>query len=98
MSDPLKKCSANDVAACCCVDVGTIIDNEECVAKFDQVVATEAEANALLKDLTQRAQNVQSEPCQIASHIEKVSDGYQLSATFTFCCGAESLIFQLGLR
>jgi uncharacterized protein (TIGR00743 family) len=41
---------------------------------------------------------VQSEPCQIESHIEKVSDGYQLSATFTFCCGAESLIFQLGLR
>ncbi|MCO6523968.1 MAG: YfcZ/YiiS family protein [Candidatus Schmidhempelia sp.] len=98
MSDPLKKCSANDVAACCCVDVGTIIDNEECVAKVEKVVATEADAKALLTDLTQRAQQVQSEACQIESHIEKVNDGYQLSATFTFCCGAESLIFQLGLR
>ncbi|WP_392566777.1 YfcZ/YiiS family protein [Utexia brackfieldae] len=98
MSDPLKKCKANETAACCCVDVGTIIDNDESEASIEQVFATEQEAKAFLVTLTEKAKEIESDPCQIDSLIEKTANGYVVTAKFTFSCGAESLIFQLGLR
>lgn len=98
MSDPLKKCNANETAACCCVDVGTIIDNDESVTSIEQVFASEPDAKAFLAMLTKKAKEIESEPCQIESEIEKVANGYLLKAKLTFSCGAESLIFQLGLR
>lgn len=27
MSDAINRCSAEETAACCCVDVGTVMDN-----------------------------------------------------------------------
>lgn len=98
MSNSLNKCNANETAACCCVDVGTIIDNDESVATYEQTFATEAEAQAKLAALTKRAREVESDPVEIVSEIKAVDNGYHLSASFTFCCGAESLIFQLALR
>ena len=98
MTDSLNKCKANETPACCCVDVGTIIDNEDCSAEYEHVFATESEAQAKLASLTQAAKAVETEPCEINSNIEKVNDGFKLLATFTFCCGAECMIFQLKLR
>lgn len=98
MSDSLNKCTANETAACCGVDVGTIIDNEDCTAEYENIFATESVAQEKLTELTQVARTVESEPCQIISQIEKVKEGYQLKAKFIFCCGAECLIFQLKLR
>ncbi|MWP60859.1 MULTISPECIES: YfcZ/YiiS family protein [Gilliamella] len=98
MTDSLNKCKANETAACCCVDVGTIIDNEDCSAEYERVFATESEAQQKLASLTQAAKDVETEPCKIESNIEKINDGFKLSVKFTFCCGAESMIFQLKLR
>lgn len=98
MSNSLNKCKANETAACCCVDVGTIVDNEDCTARYEHVFTTEDDAKKQLETLTQAARDVESEPCQIISHIEKVAEGVKLTASFTFCCGAECLIFQLKLR
>lgn len=98
MANSLNKCKSNETAACCCVDVGTIIDNEDCIAEYENVFSSEALAQEKLQSLIQAARDVESEPCQIISQIDKVENGYQLSAKFHFCCGAECLIFQLRLR
>lgn len=98
MTDSLNKCKANETAACCCVDVGTIIDNENCSAAYEHIFATESEAQAKLDSLTQAAKDVATEPCEITSNIEKADNGFKLTANFTFCCGAECMIFQLKLR
>ncbi|RKS85202.1 uncharacterized protein (TIGR00743 family) [Orbus hercynius] len=94
----LNKCKSNETAACCCTDIGTIIDNDDCVAEYENVFATQALAQEKLQLLTQAARDIESEPCEIISQIDKVNSGYQLAAKFHFCCGAECLIFQLKLR
>lgn len=93
-----NKCNPNETAACCCVDVGTIIDNDDCTAAYENIFASEADAVAKMEALTASARSVQSDPCDITHVIEKEADGFKLSAKFVFCCGAESLIFQLKLR
>lgn len=98
MTDAIKTCNAQETAACCCVDVGTVMDNTDCTASYRHVFENEAEAKATLEMLTQKARAVESEPCQITSNIAKVADGYELTADFLFDCQAETLIFQLGLR
>lgn len=98
MSDSVKKTRSNETSACCCVDVGTIIDNDDCTANYEHVFATQQLAEEKLTELTQAARDVESEPCQIESNIDKVADGYKLTMQFHFTCGAECLIFQLKLR
>lgn len=98
MSDSVNKCKSNETAACCCVDVGTIIDNDDCTAEYQNVFASEALAQEKMQALTQAARDVESEPCEITSQIDKVENGFELTAKFHFCCGAECLIFQLKLR
>jgi uncharacterized protein (TIGR00743 family) len=94
----INKCGAEETAACCCVDVGTIMDNTDCTASYSHVFATEAQANEMLNSLTAKARAVESEPCVIDSRIEKVEGGVELNIDFTFSCQAETMIFQLGLR
>ena len=96
MSD--LKCKAEEAKVCCCVDVGTVIDNEDCGVDFEQVYANEAQAQEALAYLTQKARATESEPCEIRSEISAVEGGYVLKAHFTFCCQAESMIFQLSTR
>ncbi|QWA09497.1 YfcZ/YiiS family protein [Sodalis ligni] len=98
MAHSINKCSAEETAACCCVDVGTIIDNEDRKASFSQVYADRHQAEAMLAKLTEKARAVESDPCQITSRIEPAEGGVALTADFNFSCEAESLIFQLGLR
>ncbi|QBJ33939.1 YfcZ/YiiS family protein [Hafnia alvei] len=98
MTDAIKKCSAQETAACCCVDVGTIMDNTDCTASYSNVFATEADAKAMLEQLTQKVRGIESDPCEIKSNITKTAEGYALTVDFAFACEAETLIFQLGLR
>lgn len=98
MTDAIKRCSADETAVCCCVDVGTVLENKDCTASYQQVFATQQDAEAMLKTLTEKAKSVESEPCEITHSINPVAGGVELSANFTFSCEAESLIFQLGLR
>ncbi|CDL82529.1 YfcZ/YiiS family protein [Xenorhabdus szentirmaii] len=98
MSDAINRCNAEETAACCCVDVGTIIDNEDCTASYQCFFSDEKEAGIMLNSLTEKAKKVESAPCIIHHKMEVVEGGVQLSMDFIFSCQAEALIFQLGLR
>ncbi|WP_225386583.1 YfcZ/YiiS family protein [Klebsiella variicola] len=94
----MSKCSADETPVCCCIDVGTIVDNTDCTASYSRVFANRAEAEQTLAALSEKARNVQSEPCKINPTFTDVDGGVQLDIDFIFSCEAESLIFQLGLR
>ena len=94
----MSKCSADETPVCCCMDVGTIVDNTDCIASYSHVFANRAEAEQTLAALSEKARNVESEPCQINPTFTDVDGGVQLDIDFVFICEAESLIFQLGLR
>ncbi|MFH8135194.1 YfcZ/YiiS family protein [Pantoea osteomyelitidis] len=98
MTEALKNRSANETAACCCVDVGTVIDNNDCAASWSQMFTNHHEAEAMLASLTEKARQVESEPCNINARRVETSEGVQLNVDFTFACQAEAMIFQLGLR
>jgi len=80
------------------MDVGTIMDNTDCTASYSRVFSNRAEAEETLAALSQRAREVESEPCEITSTFTEVDGGVQLDIDFVFACEAETLIFQLGLR
>ncbi|HEN1141301.1 TPA: YfcZ/YiiS family protein [Klebsiella pneumoniae] len=94
----MSKCSADETPVCCCMDVGTIVDNTDCTASYSRVFANRAEAEQTLAALSEKARNVESEPCQINPTFTDVDGGVQLDIDFVFSCEAESLIFQLDLR
>ncbi|HBR6675572.1 YfcZ/YiiS family protein [Klebsiella pneumoniae] len=94
----MSKCSADETPVCCCIDVGTIVDNTDCTASYSRVFANRAEAEQTFAALSEKARNVESEPCQINPTFTDVDVGVQLDIDFVFSCEAESLIFQLGLR
>ncbi|AKL30736.1 TPA: YfcZ/YiiS family protein [Klebsiella pneumoniae] len=94
----MSKCSADETPVCCCMDVGTIVDNTDCTASYSRVFANRAEAEQTLAALSEKARNVESEPCKINPTFTDVDGGVQLDIDFVFSCEAESLIFQLGLR
>ncbi|WP_084089715.1 YfcZ/YiiS family protein [Erwinia oleae] len=98
MTHSINKCSANETAACCCVDVGTIMDNTDCTASWSQLCDDRQQAEARLNQLTDKARQVESEPCIINSRFNEEADGVRLDIDFTFSCQAETMIFQLGLR
>ncbi len=98
MSNAINKCSASETAACCCVDVGTVIDNSDCCASWSAHFTSRSAAEAMLATLSEKARQTASEPCQIVSHVSEESGGIRLDIQFTFCCQAEALIFQLALR
>lgn len=98
MTDAIKKCSASETAACCCVDVGTVMDNTDCTADWSASYPDRVAAESALAALTAKARAVESQPCDIRATLNDEAQGVHLQATFTFSCQAESMIFQLGLR
>lgn len=94
----MSKCSADETPVCCCMDVGTIMDNTDCTASYSRVFETRAQAEETLAALSAKARGVESEPCNITPVFKDVEGGVQLDIDFVFACEAETLIFQLGLR
>ena len=94
----MSKCSADETPVCCCMDVGTIMDNTDCTASYSRVFSKRSDAEETLAALTKRARDVESDPCEIKSTFTEVDVGVQLDIDFIFACEAETLIFQLGLR
>lgn len=97
MSKTLQ-CKAEEAKVCCCVDVGTVIDNTDCVVDFEQVYSSEQDAKTALAYLTEKANDAANDPIQINSEINAVDGGYLLKAQFAFEYQAESMIFQLSTR
>lgn len=98
MTAAINKCRASETAACCCVDVGTVMDNTDCTASYSRLFSDRAEAEAMLAALSEKARAVESDPCEIHARYHQEHAGVRLDADFIFCCQAETLIFQLGLR
>nr|WP_154324696.1 YfcZ/YiiS family protein [Pantoea sp. 201603H] len=98
MTDAINKCSANETAACCCVDVGTVMDNTDCTASYSQLFDSRQQAESQLAVLSSKARSVESDPCDIQARFDETAQGVRLDVDFTFACQAETLIFQLGLR
>lgn len=94
----MSKNSADETPVCCCIDVGSVIDNSDCVATYSHLFATKAEAEETLAALSAKARETESEPCQIAPRFTEEAEGVRLDIDFVFCCQAETMIFQLGLR
>ncbi|MBB3321481.1 DUF406 family protein [Atlantibacter hermannii] len=94
----MSKCSADETPVCCCIDVGTIMDNTDCTASYSRVFPDRAQAEETLAALSAKAREVESEPCQINANFTEESDGVRLDIDFVFACQAETMIFQLGLR
>lgn len=89
---------AEESKVCCCVDVGTTLDNSDSTASYHHVFTHKADAEAMLETLTAQARSVESEPCKITSRFSEQDGGICLDVDFVFCCQAETFIFQLGLR
>ena len=94
----MSKNTADETPVCCCIDVGSIIDNTDCTASYSRVFADKAQADETLAALSAKAREVESEPCQIAPRYTEVDEGVRLDIDFVFSCQAETMIFQLGLR
>lgn len=92
------KTCAQESAVCCCVDFGTVIDNDDCTVQYEQIFVTQAEAQAMLAQLTEKARAIESDPCQISEHFESVEEGVKLQVTLVFACATERMIFQLKMR
>lgn len=94
----MSRNSADETPVCCCIDVGSIIDNTDCIASYSRVFASKAQAEETLAALSAKAHEVESEPCQITPRFTEEAGGIRLDIDFLFCCQAETMIFQLGLR
>ncbi len=97
MSDN-QTCSPNESPACCCVDIGTMLDGSDTTTEIVSVFESRDAAEAQLAKLTELANSKASEPVKIESDINEKEGQFQLAAKFEFCCQAESLIFQMALR
>lgn len=98
MSKNFLSCQAQDVAACCCVDVGTVIDNSDLNVSFKKIFQSKEEAEEVLAYLKTKAQKAAFSGFNVVNEIISTSDGYVLKANFTFECQAEAIIFQLEVR
>ena len=80
----MSKCSADETPVCCCMDVGTIMDNTDCTASYSRVFANRAEAEQTLAALSEKARNVES---------ESVRNLTQPSLKLTAVCSWISILF-----
>lgn len=94
----MNQCHPSETPVCCCMDVGTVLDNTDCKASYRAYFADQQQAQSALESLTDKARTVESEPCQITSRVTPCEPGVQLDVEFMFACQAEAMIFQLGLR
>ncbi|WP_407259780.1 DUF406 family protein [Klebsiella quasipneumoniae] len=78
MKDVVDKCSTKG----CAIDVGTIIDNEDCVYRAEKLFPSREEAESTVAAVRERA----------------AGDEVKLDLSIAFSCQAEKIIFELSLR
>ncbi|NBH75391.1 YfcZ/YiiS family protein [Rodentibacter pneumotropicus] len=84
-----------ECVGCNTFDMKSLFDNRDCTQEINYIYDTQEQAQTALDFFTQKAREVESEPCEIQAEISKVDDGYLLKAKFAFCCQAELVIFQM---
>lgn len=76
----------------------SMLDNNDCSIAFNAVYDSEAQARAALAYFTEKAESVETDPCEIESEITALDDGFLLIMQITFCCQAEVVLFQMAVR
>ena len=76
----------------------SMLDNNDCSIAFNAVYDSEAQAREALAYFTEKAESVETEPCEIESEITALDDGFLLIMQITFCCQAEVVLFQMAVR
>ena len=96
MKDVVDKCSTKG----CAIDIGTVVDNDNCTSKFSRFFATREEAESFMTKLKELAAAASSadEGASVAYKIKDLEGQVELDAAFTFSCQAEMIIFELSLR
>lgn len=84
-----------ECVGCNTFDMKSLFDNRDCTQQIAYIYDTQEQAQAALNFFTQKAREVESEPCEIRAEITHTENGYLLKAEFAFCCQAESVIFQM---
>ena len=87
MKDVVDKCSTKG----CAIDIGTVIDNDNCTREEAESFMTK------LKELAAAASSA-DEGASVAYKIKDLEGQVELDAAFTFSCQAEMIIFELSLR
>ena len=98
MGKSTNNISVSESETCCCIDVGSVIDNSDCTVSWCEYFADRANAEAILAQLVNKARQVESEPCQISANISDQANNVKLEITFNFACQAEAMVFELSLR
>lgn len=96
MKEIVDKCSTKG----CAIDIGSVIDNDNCTSKLSRFFATREEAESFLAKLKELAAAASSadESASVDSKITQREAQFELEASFTFSCQAEMIIFELSLR
>ncbi len=96
MKDVVDKCSTKG----CAIDVGTIIDNEDCVYRAEKVFPSREEAESTVAAVRERAAAAApaSEPPQGRLHHRRRWRRGETRLSIAFSCQAEKIIFELSLR
>ena len=89
---------AADAHNACRLKGDSMLDNNDCSIAFNAVYDSEAQARAALAYFTEKAETVETEPCEIESEITALDDGFLLIMQITFCCQAEVVLFQMAVR
>lgn len=97
MANSVKE-QANETPACCCMDIGAVLDNSDCIATFEQTFDSQEQAEARLSELRAKVAEVASEPATDRSEITAIDNGFLMKASFEFANQAEALILQLANR
>lgn len=95
MKDVVDKCSTKG----CAIDIGTIIENDDCTCPIERVFPTKNEAELAVAKIKKLAAAAASdEDAEVVYQIQNVGNEAKLDASVTFSCQAEKIIFELSLR
>ena len=96
MKDVVDKCSTKG----CAIDIGTVIENDDCTSLVERVFPTENEAELAVVKIQKLAAAAASsdENAEVKYQILNVDNDVKLNASVTFSCQAEKIIFELSLR
>ena len=78
--------------ACNCVEVGTIIKEDDTVLTIS---LSGPDADSQLDKLKKEAKKIAQDTCKISSNTIEENNQRVIRATFNFDCTAEKLIFQM---
>ncbi|MDO1625717.1 DUF406 family protein, partial [Escherichia coli] len=73
------------------IDIGTVIDNDNCTSKFSRFFATREESESFMTTLKELAADASSadEGASVAYQIKAREGQFELDAAFTLSCQAE---------